>query len=389
MKLNENFTLPECGNLFSDATYMQGDQSKKVIRLGTGEATQPLAPAVVAAMQAAVAQMSTKATFKGYAPEQGCLFLREAIEGYYAARGVAVPADDIFINGGAKGDLSGILEVFSAKNTVLLLSPAYPLYVNASTVAGHKIIYAHGNEENAFLPLPNYNVKADIIFICSPNNPTGAVYNHAQLAQWVSYALKQKAVILFDAAYEAFIKDESLPRSIYEIEGASRCAIEFCSLSKTAGFTGVRCGYTIIPEQLTVNKTSVKQRWLLRQKLKHITVPYIIQRGAEAVFTPVGAVQVQATLNIYRQNATLITETLQKLKMWFTGGENSPYIWLKCQSGMTSEQFFESLLNNCGIVSAKGNGFGGGGEGFVRLTAFADKAATEIAMKNLKLYEYS
>lgn len=389
MKINKNYLNLQDSYLFSTiakkvAQYQEANPDKKPIRLGIGDVTLPLAPAVVAAMQAAVAQMSCKATFRGYGPEQGYDFLREAIAGYYESHGVAVDAGDVFVSDGAKSDLGNILDLFDVDNTVLIPDPVYPVYVDTNVMAGRKILYMDANAENCFLPLPDDNVKADIIYLCSPNNPTGAVYNHEQLGAWVDYALKNNAVILFDAAYEAFVQDETLPRSIYEIDGAKQCAIEFCSFSKTAGFTGTRCGYTIVPYELIFEDVQLRKFWLRRQTTKFNGVPYIVQCGAQAVFSEAGQRQIKANIAVYQENAKIIADALKEMDVWFTGGENSPYIWLKCPSGMTSWEFFDKLLNECSVVGTPGSGFGNNGEGFFRLTAFGDKAATEIAIKRLK-----
>ncbi|WP_312643655.1 LL-diaminopimelate aminotransferase [Hydrogenoanaerobacterium sp.] len=389
MKMNKNYLNLQDSYLFSTiakkvAEYQAQNPEKKPIRLGIGDVTLPLVPAVVAAMQAAVAQMSCKATFRGYGPEQGYDFLRQAIAGYYAAHGVTVDAGDVFVSDGAKSDLGNILDLFDVENTVLIPDPVYPVYVDTNIMAGRRIVYMNANEENGFLPLPNVGIQADIIYLCSPNNPTGAVYNHEQLKAWVDYALANNAVVLFDAAYEAFIQDETLPRSIYEIEGAKQCAIEFCSLSKTAGFTGTRCGYTIVPAELTVEGEPLRKFWLRRQATKFNGVPYVVQCGAQAVFGEAGQRQIKANIAVYQENAKIISGTLREMGVWFTGGENSPYIWLKCPSGMTSWEFFDRLLTECSVVGTPGSGFGKNGEGFFRLTAFGDKAATEIAMKRLQ-----
>lgn len=371
--------------------YTARNPGKKLIRMGIGDVTLPLVPAVVAAMQAAVAQMSCKATFRGYGPEQGYLFLREAVAEYYAGRGACVDTDDIFITDGAKSALRGVLDVFSSDNTVLIPSPVYPVYADANIIDGRKIVYLPANEENGFLPMPNEGIDVDIIYLCSPNNPTGAVYTRQQLARWVSYAMEKNAVILFDAAYEAFIPDlpdNALPHSIYEIDGAQSCAIELCSFSKTAGFTGTRCGCIVVPSGLTVDGTAVKKLWARRQAAAYGGTAYVVQRGAQAVFSKAGMAQMRANLNTYHQNADIITETLRGLGVWFTGGECSPYIWLKCPPGFSSWQFFDKLLEECGVVGTPGSGFGEGGEGYLRLSAFGDKGAVEIAIVRIaKMYK--
>ncbi len=388
MKLNTNYSNINDSYLFSTiakkiAAYQQANPDKKVLRLGIGDVTLPLAPAVISAMHAAVDEMSAKETFRGYGPEQGYDFLKDAIAGYYAERGVQLASDEIFISDGAKSDLGNILDLFSEDNTVLVPDPVYPVYVDTNVMAGRKIIYMNATAENGFLPMPDYSVDADIIYLCSPNNPTGAAYTKAQLEKWVEYANKKGAVILYDAAYECFISDENLARSIYQVEGAKTCAIEFCSFSKMAGFTGTRCGYTVVPEALEKGSLSPNKMWLRRQTTKFNGVPYIVQRGAAAVFTKEGRSQIEQNLNYYKNNAKIIAEGLKKLGIWFTGGENSPYIWLKCPRGMSSWEFFDYLLENAQVVGTPGAGFGVNGEGYFRLTAFGSEEVTKEAVERI------
>lgn len=388
MKLNTNYSNINDSYLFSTiakkiAAYQQANPDKKVLRLGIGDVTLPLAPAVISAMHAAVDEMSAKETFRGYGPEQGYDFLKDAIAGYYAERGVQLASDEIFISDGAKSDLGNILDLFSEDNTVLVPDPVYPVYVDTNVMSGRKIIYMNATAENGFLPMPDYSVDADIIYLCSPNNPTGAAYTKAQLEKWVEYANKKGAVILYDAAYECFISDENLARSIYQVEGAKTCAIEFCSFSKMAGFTGTRCGYTVVPEALEKGSLSPNKMWLRRQTTKFNGVPYIVQRGAAAVFTKEGRSQIEQNLNYYKNNAKIIAEGLKKLGIWFTGGENSPYIWLKCPRGMSSWEFFDYLLENAQVVGTPGAGFGVNGEGYFRLTAFGSEEVTREAVERI------
>ncbi len=388
MKINANYQNLEQSYLFTNinrkvAAYQAANPEKKIIRLGIGDVTRPLCPAVISAMQAAVAEMGTAATFRGYGPEQGYDFLRESVQGYYAGRGTPLEAQEIFISDGAKSDLGNILDLFSAENTVLVPDPVYPVYVDTNIMAGRKILYMDANEGNGFLPLPGPLVKADIIYLCSPNNPTGAVYSREQLQAWVDYALDCGAVLLFDAAYESFVRDPALPRSIFEIKGARRCAIEFCSFSKTAGFTGTRCGYTVVPEELEFDGASLNKFWLRRQTTKFNGVPYIVQRGAAAVFTPEGQEQIHANIEYYMENARTIASALRKLGVWFTGGENSPYIWLKCPGGRSSWEYFDYLLEEKNLVGTPGAGFGKNGEGFFRLTAFGSQEATREAVARI------
>ena len=389
MKLNENYLNINDSYLFSTiakkvAAYQKANPDKKVLRLGIGDVTLPLAPAVISAMHAAVEEMAHKQTFRGYGPEQGYAFLKDAVKDYYKERGVELEQDEIFISDGAKSDLGNILDLFSEDNIVLVPDPVYPVYVDTNVMAGRKIIYMNATAENGFLPMPDFSVDADIIYLCSPNNPTGAAYTKAQLEKWVEYANKKGAVILYDAAYECFISDEKLAKSIYQVEGAKTCAIEFCSFSKMAGFTGTRCGYTVVPEALKSGKLSPNKMWLRRQTTKFNGVPYIVQRGAAAVFTEEGRAQIKESINYYMNNAKIIAEGLRSLGIWFTGGENSPYIWLKCPDGMTSWEFFDYLLENAQVVGTPGAGFGVNGEGYFRLTAFGSEEVTREAVERIK-----
>ncbi|HHW00439.1 MAG TPA: LL-diaminopimelate aminotransferase [Clostridiaceae bacterium] len=388
MRINKNYLNLQDSYLFSKisrkvAEYKEKHPEKDIISLGIGDVTLPLCDAVVRAMQVAVAEMGTKEGFKGYGPEQGYGFLRQAIARYYEKRNIYLDPAEIFVSDGAKSDLGNILDIFSVDNTVLIPDPVYPVYVDSNIMAGRKILYMDANAENNFLPTPDESIKADIIYICSPNNPTGAVYNREQLRAWVDYALSCNAIILFDAAYEAFIQDDKLPRSIYEIEGAKKCAIEFCSLSKTAGFTGVRCGYTVVPMELVYENTVLNKLWLRRQTTKFNGVPYIVQRGAEAVFSEEGHAQIQQNIAYYKENAKIISETLKGMNIWFVGGENSPYIWLKCPTGMTSWVYFDYLLENANIIGTPGSGFGKNGEEFFRLTSFGERKNIIEAMNRL------
>ena len=385
MNINENYFNLEESYLFSTVAkkvneFIQNNPDKKVIRLGIGDVTLPLCKAVIEAMHKAVDEMAKKETFRGYGPEQGYDFLREKVQSYYKKRNVELELDEIFISDGAKSDLGNILDLFSKDNVVLVPDPVYPVYVDTNVMAGRKVIFANANEENGFLPLPDNSQKADVIYICSPNNPTGAVYNREQLKKWIDYAISNNAVILFDAAYECFISDENLPKSIFEIEGAKNCAIEFCSLSKTAGFTGTRCGYTVVPKALG----KLNKFWLRRQTTKFNGVPYIIQRGAEAVFTEKGLDEIKENINYYKENAKIISETLDRCNIWHVGGKHSPYIWLKCPNNMKSWEFFDLLLEKIQVVGTPGSGFGKNGEGFFRLTSFGSKENTIEAMKRFE-----
>ena len=388
MKINEHYLELEDSYLFSTVArkqreYQQAHPEKKVIRLSIGDVTLPLAPVVIKAMEDAVKEMGSKATFRGYGPEQGYDFLREAVQAYYQGHGVSLDVDEIFISDGAKSDLGNMLDIFSLDNTVMIPNPVYPVYQDTNIMLGRQVIYAEAGEENGFLPLPDPAVKADIIYLCSPNNPTGAVYSREQLAAWVDYAKKNDAVILYDAAYECFIRDNETPHSIFEIEGAKECAIEVCSFSKTAGFTGTRCGYTVVPMALVSDGTPLNHLWLRRQTTKFNGVPYIVQRGAAAVFTEEGQMQVREAVDYYRENAKIMVDGMKKMGIWFTGGVNSPYIWMKCPGGRTSWEFFDYLLENAGVVGTPGSGFGRNGEGYFRLTAFGDQAETREAMERM------
>lgn len=386
MNINKNYENLEQSYLFSTVAkkvneFADKHPEAKIIRLGIGDVTRPLCKVVVDAMHKAVEEMGVKETFRGYGPEQGYDFLREAVKGYYANNNVKLELNEIFISDGAKSDLGNILDLFDKDNTVLVPDPVYPVYVDTNIMNGRKVVFANANSENCFLPAPPEE-KADIVYICSPNNPTGAVYNKTQLKEWVDYALKNNAIILFDAAYECFVSDENLPRSIFEIEGAKKCAIEFCSLSKIAGFTGTRCGYTVVPNELgTLNKM-----WLRRQTTKFNGVPYIVQRGAEAVFSEEGLKEIKENINYYKENALIISNTLKECGIWHVGGKHSPYIWLKCPNNMSSWEFFDYLLENTQVVGTPGSGFGKNGEGYFRLTAFGSRENTIEAMERFKNY---
>jgi len=393
-KFNENFLELKESYLFSEvakrvSTFREKYPERSVIRLGIGDVTLPLGKTVVEAMRSAAEEMGYAETFRGYGPEQGYDFLRNAIAGHYRTFGVELDADEIFVSDGAKSDTGNITDLFSKDNTVLIPDPVYPVYVDTNTMNGRNIVYINGTAENDFLPMPDRSVHADIIYICSPNNPTGACYNRTQLHEWVDYALENDAVILFDSAYESFVSDETLPHSIYEIEGAERCAVEFCSLSKTAGFTGTRCGYTIVPKSITSvaadgRTMNLNKMWNRRQCTKFNGVPYVIQRAAEAVFSDDGMAEARAMTAAYMENARIISETMEELNIRYTGGINSPYIWFECPFGMNSWDFFDYLLENAGVVGTPGAGFGKNGNNWFRLTAFNSKENTVEAMKRFR-----
>ena len=387
MKLNEHFSALSESYLFAtvaqkSAAYAAAHPDKKVIKLSIGDVTLPLAPAVISAMHEAVEEMGRKETFRGYPPYEGYDFLRGNIAEYYADRGVDVPVSDIFVSDGAKSDCGNLPELFGEDNVVLVPDPVYPVYVDTNLMAGRKIVYAAATKENGFLPMPDESVKADIIYICSPNNPTGAAYTKEQLQKWVDYANEREAVILYDAAYECFVQDGAA-RSIYEANGAEKCAIEMCSFSKTAGFTGTRCGYTVVPSALVRGGVRLRDMWFRRQSTKFNGVSYIVQRGAAAGGTEEGMKEISENLAYYRENARLIADCMDKCGIFYTGGKNSPYIWLKCPGGMKSWEFFDYLLNEIQVVGTPGSGFGENGEGFFRLTAFGDRENTKEACERL------
>lgn len=388
MKINTNYLKLKDSYLFSTIAkkvneYKAANPSAEILRMGIGDVTLPLCEKVVDALKDASMQMGVKQTFHGYGPEQGYDFLREKIREYYAKRGVVLNLNEIFISDGAKSDVGNIIDIFDRDNSVLVTDPVYPVYVDTNIMEGREIKYIDATKNNNFSPLPDKNIKADLIYLCSPNNPTGAAYNNEQLKTWVDYALENNAVILFDAAYEAFI-EEDLPHSIFEIEGARKCAIEFNSLSKTAGFTGTRCGYTVIPDDLVSGGVKLNSLWNRRQTTKFNGVSYIVQKGAEAVFSEEGQKQVRENIKYYKDNAKIIAQTLDELKVWYTGGTNSPYIFMSVPDKMTSWEFFDYLLKEANVVGTPGSGFGKNGEGFFRLTAFASREATMQAMIRIK-----
>lgn len=379
LKLNESYLFAEIARRIREWQSAHPELSDQLIRMGIGDVTRPLPKTVVDAMVKAAQEMGRAESFHGYGPEQGYDFLKAAIQSYYKKFGVELALDEIFISDGAKSDLGNILDLFDENNTVLVTDPVYPVYVDTNMMSGRKIVYAMSSEENGFLPLPAPEYRADIIYLCSPNNPTGAVYDREGLTKWVRFAQENNAILLFDAAYECFVTGD-LPHSIYEIPGARDVAIEFCSFSKKAGFTGTRCGYTIVPDTLKRDGASLNKMWLRRQTTKFNGVSYITQRGAEAVFTEAGEREIEENLQYYRDNASIITETMDRLHIYYTGGKNSPYIWLKCPGDMDSWSFFDKLLNEAYVVGTPGAGFGKSGEKFFRLTAFSTHENTREAM---------
>ena len=363
--------------------YLEANPEKRLYRMGIGDVSLPLPDAVIQALHEAVNDQAIKESFHGYMPECGAPFLRKTIANYYALRGVEISADEVFVSSGASDELGDILDLFDRGSSALVIEPAYPAYVDANVMAGRTIVHLASGKENGFLPEPSEEVKADILYICSPNNPTGAVFNRKQLKAWVDFANENGSVILFDAAYEAFIEDETLPHSIFELEEAKTCAIEICSLSKTAGFTGTRLGYTVIPQQLVRNGMNLNAMWVRNRTTKTNGVSYIIQKGGAAVFTPEGLRQIRENIGIYKSNAKVLMEALDKLGIWYCGGKNAPYIWMKCPDGMGSWDFFDYLLKEIQVVGTPGEGFGACGEGYFRFSTFGSPEDTKEAARRL------
>ena len=390
MKVNRNYDNLKESYLFYTISekvkeFRQKNPDADIIRLGIGDVTLPLPPVCVEAMKKACDEMGTASGFRGYGPYEGYDFLRNAIAGHYKSFGVDIDPCEIYVSDGAKSDIGNILDIFSKDNTVLVTDPVYPVYVDTNIMDGRKVVLTPSGMENGFLPLPDESVDADIIYLCSPNNPTGAVYDREGLKKWVDYAIDRDAVILFDAAYEAFISSPELPHSIFEIEGSEKCAIEFCSFSKTAGFTGTRCGYCVIPSGLERDGASLGSMWLRRQSTKYNGTPYIIQRGAEAAYSPEGRRQTAEMISYYMNNARTLAAAFDSLGIYYTGGINSPYIWFRCPHGMKSWEFFDYLLEKAHVVGTPGVGFGSCGEGFFRMTAFGTAESTAEAAERMKL----
>ena len=363
--------------------YLEANPDKQVLRMGVGDVSLPLCDAVIKALHKAVDDQANAATFHGYMPEIGDASLRRAIEGYYKKMGANITEKEIFISSGACDDLGDILELFDQDNTVMVIEPAYPEYVDTNILAGRKIIHLASGEENGFLPEPSEEAEADILYICSPNNPTGAVFNRNQLQAWVDFANEIGAVILFDAAYEIFIEEENIPHSIYELDGADKCAIEICSLSKTAGFTGTRLGYTVVPHNLVRGGMNLNEMWSRNRETRTNGVSYILQKGALAVFTPEGQQQIHDNLRVYKENASYFMEALDAAGIWYTGGKNSPYIWMKCPDGMSGWEFFDYLLKEIQVVGIPGDGFGECGKGYFRFSTFGKPEETKEAANRL------
>lgn len=388
IKVNENFFNVKKNYLFSEIAkrvnaYSAEHPEAKIVRLGIGDVTLPLSPVVVEAMKKAADEMGNSATFRGYAPEYGYDFLREAIAEYYKKFPVDLSAEEIFVSDGAKSDVGNIVDILG-DNEILIPDPVYPVYLDSNIMSGRKVSFLKGSNDNGFLPMPDgVEEKPYVIYLCSPNNPTGAVYSREGLKRWIDFANKTGSLIIFDSAYEAFISGD-YPHSIYEVEGAKSCAVEICSFSKTAGFTGTRCAWSVFPDELTVGENKLSYLWSRRQATKFNGVPYVVQRAAEAALSPEGQAQCREAIAYYMENARIIGEVLKEKGIELTGGENSPYLWLKCPNGMGSWEFFDFLLNNAQVVGTPGAGFGDAGEGYFRLTSFGSRESTLEAAKRLK-----
>ncbi|MGN1082302.1 MAG: LL-diaminopimelate aminotransferase [Candidatus Avispirillum sp.] len=390
IKLNDNYRNLSESYLFSEIArrvreYKEAEPEKgeRIVRLGIGDVTLPLAPAVVSAMEAAVREMGDASTFRGYPPEYGYDFLREAISSHYASFGVKISPEDIFVSDGAKSDVGNIVDILG-DNTVYIPDPVYPVYLDSNVMSGRRIEFIPGNEKNGFLPMPD-GIKCEgaVFYLCSPNNPTGAVYDREKLRVWVDFALRTGSLIIFDSAYEAFVTGD-LPHSIYEIEGAEKCAVEICSFSKTAGFTGTRCAWCVVPSAAMSGGMSLNKMWRRRQATKFNGVSYPVQRAAEAALSPEGLSQCMENIAYYMENARIISNFLDRKGISYTGGRYSPYVWLKCPDGMSSWEFFDYLLTKAQVVGTPGEGFGSCGEGYFRLTSFGSREGTEEAVRRLE-----
>ena len=390
--INTNYANLKNNYLFSTVAekvrvYSEAHPQADIIKLGIGDVTKPLAKTVIQALHDAVDENAKAETFMGYGPEQGYAFLREALADYYGKLGADIDADEVFVSDGAKSDIANILDIFSKDCHVVIPDPVYPVYLDTNVMDGRKVSFLNANEGNNFLPMPEdlgTDEKVDILYLCSPNNPTGACYNKDQLQTWVDFANAQGAVIFFDSAYEVFASGTDLPRTIFAIPGARTCAIEIASLSKTAGFTGTRCSYTVVPKELVRDGQSLKDMWFRRQSTKFNGTPYIVQKAAAAVFTEEGYAEIMENIQGYKKNAKIIADTLDELGIYYTGGHYSPYVWLKCPNKMSSWEFFDFLLEKAQVVGTPGEGFGKNGEGFFRLTAFNTPERTREAMERLK-----
>ena len=380
--LKESYLFAEIGEKVR--TYQREHPGEHIYRLGIGDVSLPLPCTVIKALHRAVDDQAFRESFHGYMPECGADFLREAVRRYYGERGIELSSDEVFISSGASDELGDIQDLFDRSTAALLPEPAYPAYYDACVMAGRRVEHLKTVRERDFLPEPEGRLDAGVIYICSPNNPTGAVYGRELLRDWVDFARAKGSVIIFDAAYEAFIDDDSLPKSIFEIEGARECAIEICSLSKTAGFTGTRLGYTIIPKALERNGMSLNAMWRRNRTTKTNGVSYIIQRGGEAVFSPEGQQEIRKNILVYKKNAREIMRAIDDSGLWYCGGDNSPYIWMECPFNMKSREFFDFLLNRAQVVGTPGVGFGAAGEGYFRLSAFGSPEDTREACSRLR-----
>lgn len=359
---------------------------RRLLRLGIGDVTLPLAPVVIEALHKAVDEQARPESFQGYMPELGKDFMKQAAVANYARRGVKLDPEEVFVCYGIGDDLGAIGGLFARENRVAVVEPAYPAYVDTNLMAGREIIPIPGTEENGFLPLPSPALDAELVYLCSPNNPTGAAYSRAQLQLWVDWASERQAVILFDAAYEAFITDPAVPHSIYELPGAQECAIEMFSLSKSAGFTGTRLGYTVVPKALIREGRSLQSMWVRNRSTCTNGVSYLLQRAGEAALTEEGLRQSRANLGVYRKNAELLTAALDRCGVRYFGGQNAPYLWLRCPAGMDSWRFFDDLMERAGVVGTPGVGFGACGEGWFRFSCFSTPAVTAEAAERLLSY---
>lgn len=385
---NMNYSRLESSYLFYNIAqktkaFLDENPDKRLLRLGIGDVSLPLAADVITKLHEAVDDQAAAETFHGYMPECGEPSLRETITKYYERRGVRLDPAEIFVSSGASDELGDILDLFDRSSKALVIEPAYPAYVDANVIAGREIVHLASGEADGFVPEPNDGLDADLIYICSPNNPTGAVFSREKLKKWVDYANARGAVILFDAAYEAFIEDESVPHSIFEIEGARTCAVEICSLSKTAGFTGTRLGYTVIPKDLERGGMNFNDMWVRNRTTKTNGVSYIIQKGASAVFTDEGQRQIRENIAVYKRNARCLMAACDEIGLKYYGGENAPYIWLRCPDGMGSWEFFDLLLNEICVVGTPGEGFGSCGEGYFRFSSFGSPEDTQEAARRL------
>ena len=386
--MNHHYTELQDSYLFRTidakvADYLSKNPGAELLKLGIGDVTLPLPAASIDAMHHAVDDQAKKETFEGYQAEVGSGFFRQAVQDYYQQRGISLEQNEIFVSSGAKDDLADLLDIFSRGISALVLEPAYPAYVDANVISGNSVLHLPSSADDGFAPLPDSAINADIVYLCSPNNPTGAVYSREKLAAWVAWAQEKQAVIIFDAAYEAFIQDSTIPHSIYEIEGAKECAIEVCSFSKTAGFTGTRCGYTIVPQALKREDLSLNALWVRNRTTKTNGISYVLQRAAAAALSPEGQEQCRENIAIYQQNARVLMDALDEAGVWYCGGKNAPYAWMRCPGELSSWDFFDMLLNEEQVVGTPGSGFGDCGEGYFRLTAFNTPEKTQEAATRL------